>query len=74
MNHKTPYIFETIRPAVVHDWTEHLIQQPLYVQHEITMTPDYSSQHPNVSENCIVLEEDKQFLISSMDEILPEDT
>lgn len=38
------------------------------------MTPNYLSQHPNASANFTVLEEDRQFLFSNMDEILPEET
>jgi hypothetical protein len=74
MNYKTTYISKIIRPATVHEWAEHLIQQSLYVQHGITVTPDYLSQYPNASENVIVLEKDKQFLINNVDKVLPEDT
>jgi hypothetical protein len=38
MNYRTPYIYETIRPAAVHERAEQLIQQPLYIQHGITDT------------------------------------
>jgi hypothetical protein len=41
INYKTAYISEKIRPPVMREWAQHLIQQQPYFKHGISLTPDY---------------------------------
>jgi hypothetical protein len=60
-----------VRPAVVHQQTEFLVRQPLYIQHGITLATSYLTSHPQVEENLIIAEDDRS--ITDMEDALPDE-
>ncbi|XP_050499980.1 uncharacterized protein LOC126880256 [Diabrotica virgifera virgifera] len=47
VDHKTDYMFETIRPAAICDALKYLIKTPLYIKHDIKVDEKYFEQYEN---------------------------
>jgi len=62
MKNKNAFMYETIRPKVVHTAIEYLIEQELYKDEGIVISNNWLKQYSNERENFIVNDEDKKLI------------
>jgi hypothetical protein len=60
MKNKNAFMYETIRPKVVHTAVKYLVQQELYKDEGIVISHDWLKDYPNEKENFIIDAEDKK--------------
>ncbi|CAF1628818.1 unnamed protein product [Rotaria sp. Silwood1] len=60
MKNKNAFMYETIRPKVVHTAVKYLVEQELYKDEGIVISNDWLNQHFSERENFIVNDEDKK--------------
>ncbi|CAF4125803.1 unnamed protein product, partial [Rotaria sordida] len=60
MKNKNAFMYETIRPKVVHTAVKYLVEQELYKDEGIVISNDWLNQHFSETENFIVNDEDKK--------------
>ena len=60
MKNKNAFMYETIRPKVVHTAVKYLVEQELYKDEGIVISNDWLNQHLSERENFIVNDEDKK--------------
>ena len=60
MKNKNAFMYETIRPKVVHTTVKYLVEQALYKDDGIVMSNDWIKEYSNEKENFIVNNEDKK--------------
>ncbi|CAF1467656.1 unnamed protein product [Adineta steineri] len=61
MKNKNAFMYETIRPKVVHTAVKYLVEQELYKDEGIVISNDWIKEYSNEKENFIVKNEDKKF-------------
>ena len=61
MKNKNAFMYETIRPKIVHTAVKYLVEQELYKDEGIVISDNWLKQYPKESENYIVDEEDRRF-------------
>ena len=61
MKNKNAFMYETIRPKVVHTAVKYLIEQELYKDEGIVISHDWLKEYSNERENFIIDDEDKKF-------------
>ena len=60
MKNKNAFMYETIRPKVVHTAVKYLVQQELYKDEGIVISHDWLKDYPNEKENFIIDAKDKK--------------
>ena len=60
MKNKNAFMYETIRPKVVHTAVKYLVEQELYKDEGIVISNDWMKEYSNEKENFIVNNEDKK--------------
>ena len=60
MKNKNAFMYETIRPKVVHTAVKYLVEQELYKDEGIVISNDWINQHFSERENFIANDEDKK--------------
>ncbi|CAF1377822.1 unnamed protein product, partial [Rotaria sordida] len=61
MKNKNAFMYETIRPKVVHTAVKYLVEQELYKDEGIVISHDWLKEYSNERENFIIDDEDKKF-------------
>lgn len=61
ITHKSDYMFETIRPGVICEALNHLINTPLYKKHEIKIDENFFKRYENNNDDVI------EFIIEDTD-------
>ena len=61
MKNKNAFIYETVRPKVVHTAVKYLVEQELYKDEGIVISHDWLKEYPKESENYIVDDKDRRF-------------
>ena len=61
MKNKNAFMYETIRPKVVHTAVKYLVEQELYKDEGIVISHDWLKEYSNERENFIINDEDKKF-------------
>jgi hypothetical protein len=61
MKNKNVFMYETIRPKVVHTAIKYLVEQELYKDEGIVISHDWLKEYSNERENFIIDDEDKKF-------------
>jgi hypothetical protein len=61
MKNKNAFMYETIRPKVVHTAVKYLVGQELYKDEGIVISHDWLKEYSNERENFIIGDEDKKF-------------
>ncbi|CAF4541376.1 unnamed protein product, partial [Rotaria sp. Silwood2] len=61
MKNKNAFMYETIRPKVVHSAVKYLVEQELYKDEGIVISHDWLKEYSNERENFIIDDEDKKF-------------
>ena len=61
MKNKNAFMYETIRPKVVHTAVKYLVEQELYKDEGIVISHNWLKEYPKESENYIVDDEDRKF-------------
>ena len=62
MKNKNAFMYETIRPKVVHTAVKYLVEQELYKGEGIIISDDWLNEYSNEKENFIVKDEDKKLM------------
>ncbi|CAF1246493.1 unnamed protein product [Rotaria sordida] len=62
MKNKNAFMYETIRPKVVHTAIKYLVEQELYKDEGIVISNNWLNEYPNERENFVVNDEDKKFV------------
>ena len=60
MKNKNAFMYETIRPKVVHTAVKYLVEQELYKDEGIVISHDWLNEYSNERENFIINDEDKK--------------
>ncbi|CAF4487501.1 unnamed protein product [Rotaria sp. Silwood2] len=60
MKNKNAFMYETIRPKVVHTAVKYLVEQELYKGEGIIISDDWLNEYSNERENFIIKDEDKK--------------
>ena len=60
MKNKNAFMYETIRPKVVHTAVKYLVEQELYKDEGIVISHDWMKEYSNERENFIINDEDKK--------------
>ncbi|CAF3520518.1 unnamed protein product, partial [Rotaria socialis] len=60
MKNKNAFMYETIRPKIVHTAVKYLVEQELYKDEGIVISSDWLNQHFSERENFIINDEDKK--------------
>ncbi|CAF3286262.1 unnamed protein product [Rotaria sp. Silwood2] len=60
MKNKNAFMYETIRPKVVHTAVRYLVEQELYKGEGIIISDDWLNEYSNERENFIIKDEDKE--------------
>ncbi|CAF4391999.1 unnamed protein product [Rotaria socialis] len=61
MKNKNAFMYETIRPKVVHTAVKYLVEQALYKDEGIVISHDWINEYSNERENFIINDDDKKF-------------
>ncbi|CAF3645451.1 unnamed protein product [Rotaria socialis] len=61
IKNKNAFMYETIRPKVVHTAVKYLVEQELYKDEGIVISHDWLKEYSNERENFIIDDEDKKF-------------
>jgi hypothetical protein len=61
MKNKNAFMYETIRPKVVHTAIKYLVEQELYKDEGIVISHDWLKDYSNERENFIIDDEDQKF-------------
>ncbi|CAF3666138.1 unnamed protein product [Rotaria sp. Silwood1] len=62
MKNKNAFMYETIRPKVVHTAIKYLVEQELYKDEGIVISNNWLNEYSNGRENFVVNDEDKKFV------------
>ncbi|CAF1255154.1 unnamed protein product [Rotaria sordida] len=62
MKNKNAFMYETIRPKVVHTAIKYLVEQELYKDEGIVISNNWLNEYSNKRENFVVNDEDKKFV------------
>ncbi|CAM4956354.1 unnamed protein product [Rotaria socialis] len=74
MKNKNAFMYETIRPKVVHTAIKYLIGQELYKDEGIVISNDWIKEYSNERENFIVNDEDKKLNVNeNREEVFDDD-
>ncbi|CAF1941174.1 unnamed protein product [Rotaria magnacalcarata] len=61
MKNKNAFMYETIRPKIVHTAVKYLVEQELYKDEGIVISHDWINEYSNERENFIINDDDKKF-------------
>ena len=61
MKNKNAFMYETVRPKVMHTAVKYLVEQELYKDEGIVISHDWLKEYSNEKENYIIDDEDKKF-------------